>query len=824
MTEAVLRVVPLAGETTWSFLHRVADAYGLQVSGLRAWWRWENPVPRGCGVRPDGEVLLDTVAQAQVAGWCRVPAGHLARALPSWAAGPEVLAGRGGSGGGRGWARWRMGALEWGPVVFACRLCAARRGAGSGRVWVYRPRWQRLCARHGRWLLDADRGHLVEWVDVCGLGGELRRAQRRWHRVAASAVASGVAPGEVFALAQAVVCGWWEREDFWARERVWGPRLEQVLGATRRRWDVAVSGWGDVQWRLLVRDAVLFPEVVTVAGALVDRQLVKRVGRTPRGLLRDQDQAGVRQFAAALGERLERPWLAEVESAGAPGPLARWMLVTIGEQRRADTAPPSRGLQGKWSVRAVHRPVEAGAGPFLPAGEGRSLPAGRGSAAAVAVPGGGHTERAADRRAESSGSSEGAGGRQADVAVGREPGGEPAAEREAAGPVWALRRWNARQFAQGVEHARRHAERHGHLALTHTASGIVDGFDLGRWLARRRTEAASLTAWQTAQLTGLDPWWNPPWPVGWQRCWHRARQYVDEHGPVLGGTSLNAVARWLQVWLRRQIADYDHLHPGQRALLAELGVTAREVEEFNSRAARRLSPARALAVAQAYAARHGHLAVTGPTLIDGIALDAYLSAARRRQRTEGRPTRLGTRLTALDMWWNPPWPLSWQRMWWAAHHHLHGLPAGTQWWPDAPGTQGALTWLRQQHARRSVLLTGQQQLTARLMRVGGQGPVWQPRISDHAWQTLTQLLPSRPATDRRYRSERQILEAIIHIACTRQTWPQLPQELGSFPACRNRYNRWHTDGTLTRICHAPLPHTDTHWQHQLTTYSREFLP
>ncbi|WP_329528540.1 hypothetical protein [Streptomyces sp. NBC_01462] len=90
---AVLRVVPLAGEITWSFLHRVADAYGLQVRGLRAWWRWENPVPQGSGVRPDGEVLLDAVAQAQVAAWCRIPAGHLARALSSWAAGPETVAG-----------------------------------------------------------------------------------------------------------------------------------------------------------------------------------------------------------------------------------------------------------------------------------------------------------------------------------------------------------------------------------------------------------------------------------------------------------------------------------------------------------------------------------------------------------------------------------------------------------------------------------------------------------------------------------------------------------------------------------------------------------
>ncbi|MET7695803.1 hypothetical protein ABZT06_49470 [Streptomyces sp. NPDC005483] len=130
--EAVLRVVPVLGETTWSFLRRVAAAYGLKAPDLAGGWRSASQMQRKDRGRADGEVLLDTVAQEQLAGWCRVPAGHLARALPSWAAGPPALAGRDRD--GRGWMRWRAGALEWGPVVFGCGLCAARRGAGGGRV------------------------------------------------------------------------------------------------------------------------------------------------------------------------------------------------------------------------------------------------------------------------------------------------------------------------------------------------------------------------------------------------------------------------------------------------------------------------------------------------------------------------------------------------------------------------------------------------------------------------------------------------------------------------------------------------------------------
>ncbi|MEU9222464.1 hypothetical protein AB0D47_38850 [Streptomyces sp. NPDC048376] len=230
--EAVLRVRPVPGGTTWSFLHRVAAAYRLQAGDLTGWWRWVNPAHQARGVRPDGEVFLDAVAQVQLAGWCRVPAGHLARALPSWGAGSEMLAGYGGD--GQGWVRWRTGADQWGPVVFGCRLCTARRG-GAGVSWVYRARWQRLCTDHGRWLLDVGDGHVLEGLAVGPLAGELGRAQRRWAclaRAGLDAGGAGGAPVEVFALARAVVCGWWELEAFGERERVWGRRLEQVVAAT----------------------------------------------------------------------------------------------------------------------------------------------------------------------------------------------------------------------------------------------------------------------------------------------------------------------------------------------------------------------------------------------------------------------------------------------------------------------------------------------------------------------------------------------------------------------------------------------------------------
>ncbi|MFG2638086.1 Helicase associated domain protein [Streptomyces sp. NPDC048362] len=699
--EAVLHVAPVADETTWSFLHRVAAAYGLQAADLTAGWRWVNQAHNG---RADGEVLLDAVAQAQLAAWCRVPAAHLARALPSLTAGPDALAHRAQD--GAGWARWRV-AGTWGPVVFGCRLCAAgRSGDGQRPVWVYRAPWRRLCARHGRWLLEVGEGHPREFTGVAGLAGELGRAQHRWAGAERAAQAAGVAPGEVFALARAVVCGWWQREEFWARENVWGPRLEQVVAATRTQ-GTDPAGWGDPQWRLLARDAVVFPEIVTVAKALLDPRLRELAAESAGALLRDR--AGAGRFTQALGGRLARPWLAEVEAAAPTGPLARWVSAMLRERRRPAGAPPLRGWQGVWWVRGPHRPLDVAAGLRLLAES----------------PDTGADETPPPRAGAGAGGDTGAGtaGRAAPARTG--PSGQETVPRRA----WrgqGLARWHDQLFAEGLDHARRHAQQHGHLALAHTGSGVVDGFDLGRWLARRRADAASLTDHQTTQLTELDAWWNPPWPVGWQRAWYRARTYTHTHGPVHGGDNLSGLPRWLELWLRRQITRHGQLHEGQQRLLAELGLTSGEVERFNTWPARRRSAGDAFA--RAYAARHGHLALPGPrhghpTVINGLNLSDWLTGARRRQRTAGRPTRLGQRLDAVDTWWNPPWPIAWQHMWWAARHHLTGLPEGLSWWPGAPDAEHALAWLRQQHAHGTSLQPGQQQLIDELPPAGTGVPV-----------------------------------------------------------------------------------------------------
>jgi len=108
----------------------------------------------------------------------------LARALPSWAREEAKLPAE--------WnevptAVWRICGAVAGPVAFGCRLCAAGRTGTVARVVRYAPRWEQVCVRHGRWLLDAGADQPHEYLDVRDLP-EVAAAQRRWARVARRAV------------------------------------------------------------------------------------------------------------------------------------------------------------------------------------------------------------------------------------------------------------------------------------------------------------------------------------------------------------------------------------------------------------------------------------------------------------------------------------------------------------------------------------------------------------------------------------------------------------------------------------------------------------
>ncbi|WSW30140.1 DNA-binding protein [Streptomyces sp. NBC_01003] len=291
-------------------------------------------------------MMLNAAGRQVLAGLCGVDGTVMARALPSWAHADAAFETKSAA---EPVAVWRVGGAVVGPVAFGCRLCAARR-SGVPVGWVrYAQRWERVCVRHGRWLLDADAEQELEYLDLRSLP-EVALAQRRWAGVARRAVRGGVEPERVFALAYAVVARWWEQALYWEEERVWPGRLHQVAGGD--------AGGELERWRIVGRDAVIFPEVVAVADALLDPVMAQRVW-VDSGAGRSRPLPADGAFCRALGERVGRPWLGPVVATDYGGPLIVWMGAVV-RMRRGQNRPDPYA-KDSWWVRQELQPASMAA-------------------------------------------------------------------------------------------------------------------------------------------------------------------------------------------------------------------------------------------------------------------------------------------------------------------------------------------------------------------------------------------------------------------------------------------------------------------------------
>ncbi|MER5944316.1 Helicase associated domain protein [Streptomyces sp. NPDC001928] len=196
---------------------------------------------------------------------------------------------------------------------------------------------------------------------------------------------------------------------------------------------------------------------------------------------------------------------------------------------------------------------------------------------------------------------------------------------ERLGIIWDLRQ---QAFERALAHAAAYVTSHGHLAVP--VDAIQDDFPLGRWLATQRTRAASLSAERTAALTALDRWWNPPWPITWQRAYHAARQQSEDTTTATHATE----------WLQAQNAHARELHPEQRRLLKDLGLglpneAVVQEDKGSRRRDREHAFQRGLAAARAFHDREGHLNVPQRHIEevegDQVRLGQWLSNLRRRR-------------------------------------------------------------------------------------------------------------------------------------------------------------------------------------------------
>ena len=250
-----LLVSPATGETTASYLSRIAGRYGMDPSALLAWWQWTGSRPRDAsgGFRDDAEVLLNISGQQLLAQLTGIEPQDLVRALPAFVDGPQAMDGPT-EGAARG--RWQVASSgAHGPVAYGCRLCTAARTGHDTVVVRYAAPWQRVCARHHRWMLTAGDGHRHRNLDLRA-APEIAASHRAWPEVVRQAADGGADPGRVFALARAVVCAWWEQALEWEQERIWPARLHALAGG-----DAGPRFWW---WWVIARDAVTFPETVAL--------------------------------------------------------------------------------------------------------------------------------------------------------------------------------------------------------------------------------------------------------------------------------------------------------------------------------------------------------------------------------------------------------------------------------------------------------------------------------------------------------------------------------------------------------------------------------
>lgn len=361
------------------------------------------------------------------------------------------------------------------------------------------------------------------------------------------------------------------------------------------------------------------------------------------------------------------------------------------------------------------------------------------------------------------------------------------------------RRRNMRASAEeALAHARSYTAEHGSLAQV-SATTVHRGYPLGRWLAGQRSQQQRkvLSSERQQALNAIAPWWCPPWNLRWQRNYYRVRDAADSRLFQAENGFDDLDDSKAADWLWRQCAMYEELHPEQRQLLTEIGITAEVArtalehartapttpsaapapgtEDTTSQARRAADPAAptgprharrgaepkrprqprsrlghrpdlrpgfetALAHARAWHAEHGHLVAPRDTLHDGFPLGVWLFSQRNRAKQRARagmpPSPHLSELAAIDPWWNPPWDTVWQRNYYRARDHIEaGRPFDPAALIPSPGTVLG-SWISRACLQYHQLHPGQQHLLALL---GITPEVAHARVRRaHPWRTAVE--------------------------------------------------------------------------------------
>ncbi|MFI1259114.1 helicase associated domain-containing protein [Streptomyces netropsis] len=146
-------------------------------------------------------------------------------------------------------------------------------------------------------------------------------------------------------------------------------------------------------------------------------------------------------------------------------------------------------------------------------------------------------------------------------------------------------------FETALAYARAWHAEHSHLAAPRDTQH--DGYPLGMWLFSQRNRAKQRArdglppSPHLNELTAIDPWWNPPWDLHWQRNYYRTRDHVQAGRPFDPAARIPAPSSVLGSWITRACLQYDQLHPDQQHLLNAISITAETAEQWPPPAPRR---------------------------------------------------------------------------------------------------------------------------------------------------------------------------------------------------------------------------------------------
>ncbi|PHQ52407.1 hypothetical protein BLA24_07605 [Streptomyces cinnamoneus] len=238
----VLRVRPLTGEATASYVHRLATAYRLTLPQLLD---GAGITLSGHGTLPTAELHLSPAACHNLAALTRIPLPHLTRALPRLAPNDDAhhIATA---------AHWKRHEAAQQPVR-ACTLCTRHRSHdATDTAWTHRPPHRLVCPRHHQATPDPRLTSTVRTWAVPELAAAHHAHQRLLrHPRAATA----------WTAARAITTRWYDHQQHLTDRS--HTRLNQLYATNPH-----LTTTGSASPALLARDLITYPETVALARAL----------------------------------------------------------------------------------------------------------------------------------------------------------------------------------------------------------------------------------------------------------------------------------------------------------------------------------------------------------------------------------------------------------------------------------------------------------------------------------------------------------------------------------------------------------------------------